>query len=533
MYGFNKIMHLQQGVLKSDPSDHAEILEFRNEHFQREQPDLLCLIQRKKSQAPGQQHGEERALTAASSSGDTKNQALALDLRTILNDISSIRKHQSSISQEMKDLMASNKQLWNEAIASRERHQRHQDTINKIVRFLGAVYGGSIVETPQAQPESAGSTPDSNAEAGPSTSKTASEATAQTHQAPPVKPPNRKMLLLKDRDDRPGGSGGQIEELIDLPDEEDFEPLPDISRPQESSTSSHGSLSMSRSGPPSTSLPPASSILPSPLSSPSQLVPFTSSTPTGPSLSAFQDNGSDSLMPFLQQAQSSFTPPAAFSGPDVSRDERLKKVQKEYDALTAQMSHVQGALTRLSAQLPNDYLDSVGQGQQQSTDGADASNSSTTLDYDMLENFLQQYGNSDGSEQQQMLDQQQLNDLDWFLNPSQAPPMFGLDSGSKGHEAGTLASRTGVPDLYFDGAEQGSLNTEGSASIPYRDQLQPTSWPQFDQASPEPAGNGTSTPPQIEEIAASPPGSAKSGGRGRKRSAAASTRTSTRKRGKV
>ena len=48
MYGFHKIPHLQQGVLKSDTETEFWNFDFAHANFHRGQPDLLCLIQRKK-----------------------------------------------------------------------------------------------------------------------------------------------------------------------------------------------------------------------------------------------------------------------------------------------------------------------------------------------------------------------------------------------------------------------------------------------------------------------------------------------------
>ena len=57
MYGFHKIPHLQQGVLKSD-SD-TEPWNFEHPHFHRGQPDLLCLIQRKKQPTNSSEDGRD------------------------------------------------------------------------------------------------------------------------------------------------------------------------------------------------------------------------------------------------------------------------------------------------------------------------------------------------------------------------------------------------------------------------------------------------------------------------------------------
>lgn len=142
MYGFHKIPHLQQGVLRSDTD--TEPWHFEHPHFHRGQPDLLCLIQRKKQ--PAQGGGEdvhmdinEPAHVPPPISNLTAGQVL--DINTVVNGISAIKRHQQAISAELNELKTSNQHLWQEAIAARERHKRHQDTINRILKFLAGVFG--------------------------------------------------------------------------------------------------------------------------------------------------------------------------------------------------------------------------------------------------------------------------------------------------------------------------------------------------------------------------------------------------------
>ncbi|KAF9543186.1 hypothetical protein CPC08DRAFT_649972, partial [Agrocybe pediades] len=113
MYGFHKIPHLQQGVLKSD-SQETEFWNFAHANFHRGQPDLLCLIQRKKQ---------------------------LLDIHSIISGITAIKRHQTTISAELNQLKQSNQLLWQDALAARARHQKQQDTINRIVKFLAGVFG--------------------------------------------------------------------------------------------------------------------------------------------------------------------------------------------------------------------------------------------------------------------------------------------------------------------------------------------------------------------------------------------------------
>ncbi|KAI9477093.1 hypothetical protein BDB00DRAFT_776042 [Zychaea mexicana] len=120
MYGFHKVPHLQQGVLHADGE--AERWEFSNPHFQKNQPDLLLLVTRKKGR-------------------DTEEKEPAnIDMHHILDEISAIKKHQMSISADLRTIQRDNQVLWQETMSARERHHRHQETIDKILRFLASVF---------------------------------------------------------------------------------------------------------------------------------------------------------------------------------------------------------------------------------------------------------------------------------------------------------------------------------------------------------------------------------------------------------
>ncbi|KAG2150647.1 uncharacterized protein EDB93DRAFT_1249657 [Suillus bovinus] len=144
MYGFHKIPHLQQGVLRSD-SD-TEFWNFEHPHFLRGQPDMLCLIQRKKQAASASEVASavaevsNKEVGAAASAGALTPGQL-MDMNSIVNGIQAIKRHQAAISADLNDLKSSNQHLWQEAIAARERHKKHQDTINRILKFLAGVFG--------------------------------------------------------------------------------------------------------------------------------------------------------------------------------------------------------------------------------------------------------------------------------------------------------------------------------------------------------------------------------------------------------
>ncbi|KAF9109573.1 stress-responsive transcription factor hsf1 [Mortierella sp. AM989] len=123
MYGFHKVPHLQQGVLMPDVD--SEQWEFSNPNFQRNQPDLLYLVARKK----------------ASGTNEDKD-ALTMDVGHILQEVAAIKRHQVAISTELKNIERDHQSLWQESVTARERHQRQQETIDKILRFLASVFSG-------------------------------------------------------------------------------------------------------------------------------------------------------------------------------------------------------------------------------------------------------------------------------------------------------------------------------------------------------------------------------------------------------
>ncbi|RDB23033.1 Heat shock factor protein [Hypsizygus marmoreus] len=149
MYGFHKIPHLQQGVLRSDSE--TDFWNFAHPNFHRGQPDLLCLIQRKKQAAqPGddvtmdmhEPHtSSASAAPPASSSASNLLSGQVADVHSIVNGIAAIKRHQATISAELNELKRSNALLWADAMQARTRHQKQQDTINRIVKFLAGVFG--------------------------------------------------------------------------------------------------------------------------------------------------------------------------------------------------------------------------------------------------------------------------------------------------------------------------------------------------------------------------------------------------------
>ncbi|KAI0333612.1 hypothetical protein GY45DRAFT_1432335 [Cubamyces sp. BRFM 1775] len=138
LYGFRKISALQQGLLRMDHD--AETIQFAHPYFHRGQPDLLALIQRKRH-PPTHTQAEEVAAGLLQASQDGKLSGQAVDVRSIVDGITAIRRQQQAIAADLSALKQSNDALWKEAIEARQRHAKHEDTINRILKFLAGLFG--------------------------------------------------------------------------------------------------------------------------------------------------------------------------------------------------------------------------------------------------------------------------------------------------------------------------------------------------------------------------------------------------------
>jgi len=362
--------------------------------FKRGHQDLLQYIHRKKTG----QHAEEKAIAKATANAADVNDltaapGVAVDLRTLLDDVAAVRAHQTSISTDLRDLAESNKQLWAEAIQSRQRHQKHQDTINKIVRFLGSVFGGKVL-SPLNSP-------------APSPTTNVSE----NHPAAPGIPhPRRQRLLLKDVPEnlKSGSTSPRVQE-IEVPLDE-LEDLPLIS-----SNSLLDDLGASR----------FSTLADSPSNT-------SAATPRAGSPAFTNDNNlqlqqiEQILSPTVQNNAFDFSNPAPFTGPSEPQNQQLQRINKDHSMINSQMDTLQANLDRLVAglNLPSDPQstdlrsgeDDFGLGQLNGTpSGAE--------DFD-LDTFLKSFGTEEDPTNA-------IQDLSSYFNlnepPIQAEPLAEAD----------------------------------------------------------------------------------------------------------
>ncbi|KAK0211319.1 HSF-type DNA-binding-domain-containing protein [Desarmillaria ectypa] len=190
MYGFHKVPHLQQGVLKSETE--ADQSQFIHPYFQRGKEDQLIFIERKKQmkdQAAIEFEQADPSVPPAFPPGQ------ALDIPAIVNGIAAIRRHQTTISGDLNELKRSDQLLWEEALQARNRYKQQQDTINRIVKFLANLL--TQLANPGGKEKDSGRPRDS------------------PHSIVPL-PPSRLMIEDKRRD-----SAGSKVGIIEVEDEDD------------------------------------------------------------------------------------------------------------------------------------------------------------------------------------------------------------------------------------------------------------------------------------------------------------------------
>ncbi|PKI84495.1 Heat shock transcription factor [Malassezia vespertilionis] len=161
MYGFHKVPHLQQGALKHDQPLHHELWEFSNPCFHRDQPELLSKVQRKRSGKEKDQSADEKGIlnhfqSNALTHGDmgklltdgsdvSRNTISPVQLANVMNALQSVRNNQRTIIDEISQLQHSSQALWQQGMENRQQTLRQQDTINRILQFMGSVFGSSNV----------------------------------------------------------------------------------------------------------------------------------------------------------------------------------------------------------------------------------------------------------------------------------------------------------------------------------------------------------------------------------------------------
>jgi heat shock transcription factor len=111
MYGFRKIPHVLQV---------NEIWEFAAPYFQQGRPDLLTFANRKKNRNKQQQQSSLDQLT----------------MSMLLQEITDMKNQQQHITKELRGLIKEQKAIQRESSAIRERYEKHEQVMSKIINFM-------------------------------------------------------------------------------------------------------------------------------------------------------------------------------------------------------------------------------------------------------------------------------------------------------------------------------------------------------------------------------------------------------------
>lgn len=127
MYGWHKVQDISSGTMQMGVSNSDEIMQFENPNFKRDREDLLDNIVRNRSVQ------DQPAPSGPMSSAD--------NLQIILNELENLKRNQLAITEDLRRVRKDNKMLWQDNYVTRERHQQQAQTLEKILKFLAAVYG--------------------------------------------------------------------------------------------------------------------------------------------------------------------------------------------------------------------------------------------------------------------------------------------------------------------------------------------------------------------------------------------------------
>lgn len=117
MYGFHKQPNPEKGGM----SERDKVLEFEFYHpyFQRGKPELLRKIKRK---VPNAHENNMQAPV------ERRN-----DLDKVLHEVNNLHGRQNKINNELVAIRRENTVLWKEIAIARQKHQKQQQIVNKVV----------------------------------------------------------------------------------------------------------------------------------------------------------------------------------------------------------------------------------------------------------------------------------------------------------------------------------------------------------------------------------------------------------------
>uniref|UniRef100_A0A8C3S1P5 Heat shock transcription factor 1 n=1 Tax=Chelydra serpentina TaxID=8475 RepID=A0A8C3S1P5_CHESE len=119
MYGFRKVVHIEQGGLVKPEKDDTE---FQHPYFIRGQEQLLENIKRK--------------VTSVSSIKNEDIKVRQDNVTKLLTDVQVMKGKQESMDSKLIAMKHENEALWREVASLRQKHAQQQKVVNKLIQFL-------------------------------------------------------------------------------------------------------------------------------------------------------------------------------------------------------------------------------------------------------------------------------------------------------------------------------------------------------------------------------------------------------------
>ncbi|XP_030076655.1 heat shock factor protein 1 [Microcaecilia unicolor] len=119
MYGFRKVVHIEQGGLLKPEKDDTE---FQHPYFLRSQEKLLENIKRK--------------VTSVSSIKSEDVKVRQDSVSKLLTDVQVMKGKQESMDSRLMAMKHENEALWREVASLRQKHAQQQKVVNKLIQFL-------------------------------------------------------------------------------------------------------------------------------------------------------------------------------------------------------------------------------------------------------------------------------------------------------------------------------------------------------------------------------------------------------------
>ncbi|KAF5344400.1 hypothetical protein D9756_011344 [Leucocoprinus leucothites] len=96
---------------------------------------------RRERESSALDHADNSSDPGGSDDGNAEEFLELSDLSAIRQQVLALRQYQATITEDCRQFRQSNQLLWQEVLASRERSQKNTDTVQKILKFLGGVFG--------------------------------------------------------------------------------------------------------------------------------------------------------------------------------------------------------------------------------------------------------------------------------------------------------------------------------------------------------------------------------------------------------